>query len=177
MEFPDYDPFDNVYSMESLTDEDDCYYLEFHMAMDGIPVYGYPGEASAQIRDGVFAPSASEINMVLSRSGFQQVQIVCPYRIGETVRRIQTLSPQEAMDVYREKWSQILMPDMSREVRHIYLEYIPKQTEDGLQLTPYWVFSAAEQFENTAKGTVEWWPYQVADRFNAETGADYAYGG
>ena len=177
MEFPDYDPFDNVFPMDSLTREDDCYYLEFHLAKDGIPVYGYPNEAAAQVRDGVFSPPAAQISMVLSRNGFQQVEIPCPYRIGERVRTFTALSFREALEIYREKWSQILRPDTYTEVRHIYLEYLPREAGEDLQLTPYWVFSASEKFENTADGTFDWWPYQAADRFNAETGADYAYGG
>ena len=179
MEIPDYDPFGKAYSMEALTTEDDCYYLKFNTAVDEIPVYGYPGEAAAATRDGVFSPLNVEMNMVISRNGFEQVEIQCPYRITDSVRTIKTLSPQEALALYKNEWSQTLLPaeDTYMEVQHIYLEYIPREVDGLLQLVPYWVFSYREKFENTANGQTEWWPYQGADRFHAETGENYAFGG
>lgn len=176
LEYPRYDPFDNVYMLSNLTEASDSYFLKFGFSCENIPVLGYPNEPNFEMKNGVFPPIGSSAEMIISRDGVQKFLIYGASRILESSEPISILSANDVIVKYAEKWGQSLqpVPEEKWEVRHLYLEYIPVYTEDGGVLTPYWC--VVQMWKSPYIDEEAPWSSLGGTRYNAITGGDFAYG-
>lgn len=178
LEYQTYDPFDNVYDLDNLTQEDDAYLLRFGFAYNTLPIFGFDNEPSIQFHDGVFPPSASYAEIIITRDGVRYFDMIGGYRIVETYESKPILSAEDAVEKYKEKWDMTLMPmpEDNWRVPLLYLEYLPITTDDGKVLIPYWCFAREAELTNTKTGE-KFWTALGGIRLNAFTGEEHAYGG
>lgn len=178
LEYQTYDPFDNVYVLGNLTQEDDAYLLRFGFTFNNLPIFGFDNEPSVQFQDGVFPPSASYAEIIITRNGVRYFDMIGGYRIAETYESKPILSAEDAVEKYKEKWDMTLMPmpEDKWRVSSLYLEYLPIATDDGKVLIPYWCFAREAELTNTLTGE-KVWTALGGIRINAFTGEEHAYGG
>lgn len=155
----------------NLTTATDTCYLEFSFAYDGLPLLGSeePGVASAVSM--MPTPSVTA-TMMINADGLQKCDVYFPCTI-EAVSQPQAVLPlDEAAAVLKEKYHSEIRSETT-EFSNIWLEYIPISNGDSVTMTPYWCFAQIDrELEKTAPG------YRGnADRINAITGKDLAYGG
>lgn len=174
LEDPTYTDFGKYQVLSNLTTSDDCYYLYFTFTYDGIPIYE-PGEPSVQFADNVFPPSPVSAEMVITPNGVEYFTISSANYITEEKQTSVLCSLEYAIEALKEKYDLVILTDPQR-VSAIWLEYIPVESSNGSVLVPYWCFIMDLGIEDS-EGNTKWLEAVNAERFNALTGEDLAYGG
>lgn len=148
-----------------LTDAKDSCYLEFSFSFDGIPLFG-PEEPTVSFMDGVIPPSAVKATIMINADGIQDfhLQGICAVAYASDPQTVLTL--EDAITALKNKYDvEILFG--TQKITDIWMEYIPVKQGESTVLTPYWCF---KNIDESGK-------YASADRINAITGKDLAYGG
>ncbi len=160
----------------NLTAATDTCYLEFSFTYDGLPLLGSeePGVASAV--NMMPTPSVTA-TMMINADGLQDCDVYFPCTIESESQPQTILTPDEAVVALKDKYG-LEIHTSTIEFSNVWLEYIPVVSEDSVTLTPYWCFVTRRTSEENSDGTGTWRPeYANAERFNAITGKDLAYGG
>ena len=154
----------------TLTEAEDTCYLEFLFAYDGLPIFGSDEPTVSYVDDG-FAPSCAFATMTLNNNGIVDFDIRYPCTIASASEPETVLTLEEAISaLYNTYDLQILFG--SKKITGIYMEFIPIKQGTSMILTPYWCF---EEINETQAGRPGY--LGNANRFNAITGKDLAYGG
>lgn len=151
----------------TLTQADDTCYLEFTFTYDGIPLFG-PDEPNISFMDGVFPPRPVKATIMLNADGIQDFDLngICAVVSASEPQTILTL--EAAIAALKSKYDlEILFG--TQETTNIWMEYIPVKQGDTTVLTPYWCFRSIDASTGD--------DFAMADRINAITGKDLAYGG
>ena len=169
-----YDEFGKAPDLSSLTSNDDAYWLQFTFVYEDVPVFG-PGEPSIWVADEALPPMPIKAEVLITRSGIQDMVISPAYSIVGEVNCSPIISPEEALQRLKESYDSVILTTHYR-VISIYLEYVPIESNGETTLTPYWCFIL--EHENIREdGSTYWSDRQQAERFNAYTGKNLAYGG
>lgn len=164
-----FDPFGKVHPLADLGEEDDACYLEISFAYQGIPVFN--GSPQVSYIDGVLPPYPVTASLLITRQGLQYFEATGLFRAGQSAQSGDILSPEEAVEAYRQKYDLVIHPEEDAiRVSEIYLEYIPIEEDTGKTLVPYWCFPMETE-------APVGWVVSNAERFNAFTGKDMTYGG
>lgn len=164
------------FTLTNLTTATDTCYLEFSFTYDGLPLLGSeePGVASAVSM--MPTPSVTA-TMMINADGLQKCDVYFPCTIESESQPQTILTPDEAVAALKEKYG-LEIHTSTIEFSNVWLEYMPVVKEDSVTLTPYWCFVTRGMFEENSDGTGTWRSeYANAERFNAITGKDLAYGG
>lgn len=154
----------------TLTEAEDTCYLEFLFAYDGLPILGSDEPTVSYVDDG-FVPSCAFATMTLNNKGIVDFDIRYPCTIESASEPKTVLTLEEAISALYSKYDlQILFG--SKKITGIYMEFIPIKQGTSMILTPYWCF---EEINETLVGQPGY--LGNANRFNAITGKDLAYGG
>ncbi len=167
---------ENGFPPTNLTAATDTCYLEFSFACDGIPLLGSeePGVASAVSM--MPTPSVTA-TMMINTDGLQECDVYFPCTIESESQPQTILTPDEAVAALKDKYD-LEIHTSTIEFCNAWLEYLPVVNEDSVTLTPYWCFVTRRTSEENSDGTGTWHTeYANAERFNAITGKDLAYGG
>lgn len=148
----------------------DCYYLIFGITKNGIPIIGAqePYVLTAD-EDAIYENTC--IQVIADTTGIKSIQVSGAYSFTERETAV-ILSPKEACNAIQKKYDmQILTSEY--EISRVWLEYVfvPDVTaENTLEkgtLQPYWCFEIIDKAD--AENS-------YADRINAVSGGDLAYG-
>lgn len=151
----------------TLTQTEDTCYLEFTFTYDGIPLFG-PDEPNISFMDGVFPPAPVKATIMMNAGGIQDFNLdgICAVASASEPQTILTLD--EAIAALKNKYDlEILFGTLK--TTDVWMEYIPVKQGDSTVLTPYWCFRSID----VSAGD----DFAMADRINAITGKDLAYGG
>ncbi len=159
---------------EKLASAEDTCYMVFSFTYDGVPVFG-PEALGVSFMDGVFPPVEVEATIVLNADGIQSFRVTCPCNAVVTSEAQAILTPEEAIAALQEKYELEIVFGAIKIV-DMWLEYIPIQHGQTTVLTPYWCFAQKMLIEYD-DGTSIWSENGSAERINAITGEDLAYGG
>ena len=173
MEYPKYDPFDNVPILENLTEADDSYRIKFYFSYNGVPVYG-PGQApSIRVYNNSFPPFPFTAELMISGNEITYFTMNGAFRIVGDNAQEKILTAEEAVNVYAEKWGQTVkpIPEETWQVNSVYLEYLPKDEGGNWKLIPYWCIVTGSAYTDTRTGEKVW--SNSGERFNAITGEEY----
>lgn len=154
------------------TAEDTCY-LEFAFTYDGIPLLG-SDEPDIYSNIDMLPPPACTAMMIFNVNGIQDCDVNFPCTAEASSEAQTILSAEEAIAVLKEKYDLEILYD-SQKIVGIWLEYIPVIQEQSTVLTPYWCFSISSLIKKD-DGTEFWTEPEYAERINAITGKDLAYG-
>lgn len=154
------------------TAEDTCY-LEFAFSYDGIPLLG-SDEPDIYSNIDMLPPPACTAVMIFNANGIQDCDVNFPCTAEASSEPQTILSLEEAIAALKEKYDLEILYD-SQKIVGIWLEYIPVTQEQSTVLTPYWCFSISSLIKKD-DGTEFWTEPEYAERINAITGKDLAYG-
>lgn len=167
---------ENGFTPTNLTAATDTCYLEFSFSYDGLPLLGSeePGVASAVSM--MPTPSVTA-TMMINADGLQKCDVYFPCTIESESQPQTILTPDEAVTALKDKYD-LEIHTSTIEFSNVWLEYMPVVKEDSVTLTPYWCFVTRRMLEENSDGAGTWQTkYANAERFNAITGKDLAYGG
>lgn len=154
--------------MKLSSAEDTCYVV-FSFTYDGIPLFRSGEPKVESVVSMMPSPSAGAVLMV-NANGIQDCTVQFPC-VVEAISEQQTiLTVDEAIAALKAKYDlEILFG--TQVITDIWMEYIPVYQNQNWVLVPYWCFVSNDIELMDVPG------YEVADRFNAITGEDLAYGG
>lgn len=151
----------------TLNQAEDTCYLEFTFTYDGIPLFG-PDEPNISFMDGVFPPMPVKATIMINAGGIQIFNLDGNYTVASASEPQAILTLDEAIAALKNKYDlEILFGTLT--TTDIWMEYIPVKQGESTVLTPYWCFRSID----VSAGD----DFPMADRINAITGKDLAYGG
>lgn len=152
-----------------LTEAADTCYMVFSFSYDGIPLFG-SREPSVQSAVSMMpSPSAGAV-LVFNESGIQDCTVRFPCVVEPIAGQQTILTIDEAIAALKAKYDlEILFG--TQIITDIWMEYIPVMQNQDWVLVPYWCFVSTDKELMDVPG------FETADRFNALTGEDLAYGG
>lgn len=153
-----------------LTAAKDACYLQFNFAWDGIPLNGFD-EPVASSHENFGAAADAKATILLNADGIQACEISLPCAVETVSDPRPILSLEEATALLKEKYDLLILPD-EQQILDIWMEYIPVKQDEKWILTPYWCFVVTDERTTGARNS-----FGYANRFNAFTGEDLAYGG
>jgi hypothetical protein len=167
--------------LDQLGETDDAYYIQFSFSRASVPLFDQWHEQSPMSAGDVVPPVSTYAEILLTGGGIRGFALVGAYADAGNPPEVRPLlGVEEMLAIVAEKYSLQIVTDPFT-ITRIYLEYLPLYAKDTLQfgteltLTPYWCFEFSTTFTNDAGLPVT--NTAGADRFNAFTGEDYAYGG
>jgi hypothetical protein len=168
-----YRNFPKTEVIENWTEQDDVYQLRFTFEKDGIPVYGSAQEPNIVMHyDDPYSPLGMYARMTITSEGISYLNVMSAYSLSGQPSDPQTIiSVDDALNALKKSYSDVIL-SKPHTVKKIFLEYIPKQDPDTTyknarySLIPYWCLEIDD-------GDI----LLTAERFNALTGEDLAYGG
>ena len=129
----------------TYTEADEDYSIYYEQRIDGIPVITKIWTGNGINR------YLTELHVVYSeRTGFEQLRAGNLYQIISKKRKVPVHSPEEALNVYIKEYSKSLHFRETR-VTDAELNYVIVSENNRLTAVPAWVFSLAEEGENTEK--------------------------
>lgn len=155
----------------TLTEAEDTCYMVFSFSYDGVPLLG-GDEPDVSSYVSMFPTPSAYAALMINADGIQDCEVFYPCTL-ETVSEPQTiLSVEEAIAALKAKYDLEILFE-AQIITDIWMEYIPVMQDQNWVLAPYWCFvSKAEEHLDSPAGD-----YENADRINAITGEDLAYGG
>ena len=152
-----------------LTEAQDTCYLVFSFSYDGIPLFG-SGEPSVQSAVSMMpSPSAGAV-LMFNENSIQDCTVRFPCVVEPISEQQTILTIDEAIAALKAKYDlEILFG--TQVITDIWMEYIPVMQNQDWVLVPYWCFVSTDKELMDVPG------FETADRFNALTGEDLAYGG
>lgn len=167
--------------LKDLTSEDDAYLLVFSFLYQNVPVFNQDCEPSISSASDGFAPPSTKVAMLITAKGVRYFSLEGGLSANGTASSPQAImSAEQALNKLVEKYKDTVRFGKQC-ITEVWLEYIPQsdnsnQKPDALiTLTPYWCFRLAS-FDDTT-GKMDGREFDSAERFNAITGKDLAYGG
>lgn len=157
----------------TLTTAEDTCYLEFTFTYDGIPLLG-SDEPEIYSNIDMLPPPACTAVMIFNANGIQDCDVNFPCTAEPSSDPQTILSAEEAIAALKAKYDLEILYD-AQKIVGIWLEYIPMNQGQSTVLTPYWCFSISSLIEKS-DGTDYWTEPEYAERINAITGKDLAYG-
>ena len=154
----------------TLTAAEDTCYMQFNFTYRGIPLIGLDEPTISTYDSWEPSPSVTA-TILLNSEGIQVCNISYPCTIETTSASQPILSLDEAINALNAKYDLVILYEPIT-FTGIHLEYIPRKGEDSIILTPYWCFIETNESLLGKPGYLG-----NADRFNAYTGKDLAYGG
>lgn len=152
-----------------LTEAEDTCYMVFSFSYNGVPLLGRdePTVSSyVSIAPTPFAYAA----MMINANGIQDCEVFFPCTLEPASDTQTILSLEEAIAALKAKYDlQIIYG--SNVITGIWMEYIPVMQNQNWVLVPYWCF-VSNDIE-----LMDMPDFETADRINAITGEDLAYGG
>ena len=120
---------------EELTQEDEHYYFTYRQVQDGIPFTSakWPRSLSSETTE-------NNIAAVVSEDGLLELDVYCMFTVGEALETCQILSPQEAVDVYLEEYTQAIHFENTR-VTGVELNYVVVKDGDSYVARPAWMLT------------------------------------
>lgn len=169
-----YDIFDKAIILSNLDEHDDVYYLRFSFDYVGIPIFG-TNSPNISFADAVLPPAAVYAKMLITANGIEYFDLYPAYTVTGTKECSSVISPEAAIAKVKEKYESTITFGNSKIVS-ICMEYIPFETVGQTVLRPYWCLSISSE-KTGDDGRPYWSDYLSAERINAFTGEDLAYGG
>lgn len=168
-----YNAFGKAMILSNLTQSDDSYYIVFSFSYDGIPIFSR-NEPNIQFRDNTLPPSSVCAEMLITSDGIQHLNIYPAYAVNEINNTGSILSVEDAIKKLEETFNSVILTEKYT-VSSIYLEYMPIESNNSTVLTPYWCFEYTSEYVGDDGNIYQSVPQ--AERYNAFTGNDLAYGG
>lgn len=167
--------------LKDLDAGDDAYLLTFSFQYQNIPIFNQDTEPSiASASDGL-APLSAKAAMLVTSKGLRYFSIAGGISANGTTSKPQAIiSGDQALSKLVEKYEDTVRFGKQC-ITEVWLEYIPisdnnnQKPDAPVTLTPYWCFRLASFDDETGK--MEERELDSAERINAITGADLAYGG
>lgn len=157
--------------LHDLTEDDDAYYIRMSFTLDGLPLYG---DGDHRLESGGEPISVSNASLEATVVGGELVDFAlegCYSLSGAEVRTEPVIDFDTLMGKVKEKYD-LLIPSSPVVFTDVFMEYLPHRvTNVDCDLRPYWVL---EYGYMSADGSLK---IAGAERFNAVTGEDAAYGG
>lgn len=155
----------------TLTDAEDTCYMVFSFSYDGVPLLGID-DPNVSSHVSMLPTPSTYAALMINADGIQDCVVFYPCALEPISEPQAILSVEEAIAALKAKYDlQILFE--SQVITDIWMEYIPVMQNENWVLVPYWCFvSKAEERLDSPAGD-----YENADRINAITGEDLAYGG
>ncbi len=156
--------------LKDLTEADDGYYIRFGFTRDGLPLYGDGDRRLEFAGDSMYVTDVSAGAYFLGGELTDFFLEGCWSLDSARVRREKVIGVDELLEKVRDKYElEIVSEPMT--ITKIYMEYLPfRETNVDFDLRPYWVL----EYGYTVDGRFQ---DAGAERFNAVTGEDAAYGG
>lgn len=152
-----------------LTDAEDTCYMVFSFSYDGVPLLGRDEPTVSSYVSIAPTPSAYAA-MMINANGIQDCVVSFPCTLEPASDTQTILSLEEAIAALKAKYAlQIIYG--SNVITGIWMEYIPVMQNENWVLVPYWCF-VSNDIE-----LMDMPDFETADRINAITGEDLAYGG
>lgn len=153
----------------TLKEAEDTCYMVFSFSYDGLPLLGSDEPNVKSAVSMMPTPSAKAV-LMFNANGIQDCTVIFPCVVEPISEQHTVLSMDEAIAVLKAKYDlEILFG--SDVITDIWMEYIPVKQEQNWVLVPYWCFVSTDEERMDVPS------YGSADRFNAITGEDLAYGG
>lgn len=156
--------------LSGLTAENDGYFIRFDFSEDGLPLYGDADRRVEFAGDSMHVSDASLEAYIMGGklTGFYLEG--CFSRRDADVRQEKVIGLDAILEKVRAKHELEIINDPMT-ITKIYMEYVPfRETNVDFDLRPYWVL----EYGYTVNGKFN---SAGAERFNAVTGEDAAYGG
>ena len=120
---------------EELTQEDEHYYFTYRQVQDGIPFTSakWPRSLSSETTE-------NNIAAVVSEDGLLELDVYCMFTVGEALETCQILSPQEAVDVYLEEYTQAIHFENTR-ISGVELNYVVVKDGESYIARPAWMLT------------------------------------
>ncbi|GAA4654308.1 hypothetical protein GCM10023142_14460 [Anaerocolumna aminovalerica] len=162
--------------VDDWTGVEKLYYLEYNIIQNSIPMFGKK-EALIQSSFAGASYQSSYISIILSDKGFEYLDIQGAWKV-ESADKIEIISAKKGIEKLKEKYANLIVSTESN-ISKIWLEYIfiPNEHDESNstgKLTPYWCYQR-QYTDGVNEEGVTFYTYQ-ADRINAVTGGDLAYG-
>ncbi len=162
--------------LKDLSEKDDVYYLQFRFMKEGLPVYSALDEPNISVRQqDAFSPFPMAAKIAITAQGLQYLDVQQSLSLnGKPSAPMPVISLEEALECLKKSQADIILTE-PHIVKKIWMEYISIQNPDtkyenaAYTLTPYWCFQI--DVVNGSDTNTE------AERYNALTGKDLAYGG
>lgn len=162
--------------LKDLSEKDDVYYLQFRFMKEGLPVYSTLEEPNISMRQqDAFSPFPMVAKIAITAQGVQYLDVQQALSLnGKPSAPTPVLSLDEALECLKKSQADIILTQ-PHIVKKIWMEYISIQNADtkfenaSYTLTPYWCFQIDVVSGNDTS--------VQAERYNALTGKDLAYGG
>lgn len=152
-----------------LTDAEDTCYMVFSFSYDGVPLLGRDEPTVSSYVSIAPTPSAYAA-MMINANGIQDCVVFFPCTLEPASDTQTILSLEEGITALKAKYDlQIIYG--SNVITGIWMEYIPVMQNQNWILVPYWCF-VSNDIE-----LMDMPDFETADRINAITGEDLAYGG
>lgn len=167
--------------LNDLTTEDDAYLLAFSLRYQDVPIFNQDNEPSiSSASDGLVPPSA-KVAMLVTAKGLRYFSLEGGVSANGTASQPQAIiSAEQALSTLVDKYKDTVRFGKQC-ITGVWLEYIPQsdnnnqKPDEPVTLTPYWCFRLAS-FDD-ATGKMDGREFDSAERINAITGKDLAYGG
>lgn len=176
---PDYKTFVDAGKAKVIDDwsgDDDVYYIIYSFKQDDLQVYNQQIEPGISLAADSLPPRSMYAEMLISPKGIQYLNINGSLSIKGQAASNPIISSDAALEKVKEKYSQLIL-STPYTITKAFVEYIPIPDSSELSantkitLTPYWCFVI--KITTDDKGHTA----EIAERFNAWTGADLKYGG
>lgn len=153
----------------TLAEAEDTCYMVFSFGYDGLPLLGSDEPKVKSAVSMMPTPSAKAV-LMFNANGIQDSTVFFPCVVEPISEQQTVFSMDEAIAALKAKYDlEILFG--SQVITDIWMEYIPVMRDQNWALVPYWCFVSTDEELMDVPG------YGSADRFNALTGEDLAYGG
>jgi hypothetical protein len=160
--------------LDSLTEAEDSYYLRFSFSNQGIPIFDREYEQPLKSASEDFYNRSLGAELLITAGGIRCFTMSGTFTADGKIRKAEkVISADEAMNLFADKYELQIVSDPIV-ITKVYLEYLPvKQNHSSgeVAFTPYWCL------EYSLAGRGDSPRLAGAERFNAITGKDYAYGG
>lgn len=158
--------------LDSLTEADDAYYLRFSFSNQRIPIFDRDYEQPLQSAAEDFYNRSLGAEMLITASGIRYFSMSGTFSASADNSQ-KVISAEEALNLFTEKYElQIVSEPII--ITKVYIEYLPinqNHSNGEVSFTPYWCL----EYSLSGRGGSP--RLAGAERFNAITGKDYAYGG
>lgn len=162
--------------IDDWSSDDDVYYIIYSFKQDDLQVFNQQIEPGISLAADSLPPRSMYAEMLISPKGIQYLNINGSLSIKGQAASNPIISSDAALEKVKEKYSQLIL-STPYTITKAFVEYIPIPDSSELSantkvtLTPYWCFVI--KITKDDKGHTA----EIAERFNAWTGADLKYGG
>jgi hypothetical protein len=162
--------------IDNWTETDKFYYLEYKISQNNIPIIGKK-EALIQSSVSGISYQSSYLSVLLSEKGIEYLDIQGAWTTT-TSEKVNIISAEEGIQKLKEKYANQIVNTESN-INKVWIEYIfipdiNYESNSKGTLMPYWCYQS-QYDDGVNEDGIKFYTYQ-ADRINAVTGGDLAYG-